>query len=272
MEEHRFVLYEQRILPLAPDLQGGEHHELLLRMRETDGTIIPPMAFIPAAERYALMPAIDRWVIREALSQCAARKRMDMPDGTYAINLSGASICDEQMLDFVREQFAHYQVAPEKICFEITETVAIANLTQAGTMIRALKEMGCRIALDDFGSGMSSFTYLKNLNVDYLKIDGSFVKNMVANPVDFAMVEAINRIGHVMGIQTIAEYVEDEKTLQALRQLGVDFAQGFNVGKPYPAGCGTQTSGKTEERRSKPSKVESAKATWKKDAVTGSVE
>jgi EAL domain-containing protein (putative c-di-GMP-specific phosphodiesterase class I) len=179
---------------------------------------------------------------------------MDLPEGTYAINLSGASICDEQMLDFIREQFDHYQVAPEKICFEITETVAIANLTQAGAMIRSLKEMGCRIALDDFGSGMSSFTYLKNLNVDYLKIDGSFVKNMVANPVDFAMVEAINRIGHVMGIQTIAEYVEDEKTLQALRQLGVDFAQGFNVGKPYPARCGAHALGKEEEPQGMSSK------------------
>lgn len=236
LEERRFVLYSQKILPLGENSHGDEqHHELLLRMLDSDGSIVPPMAFIPAAERYNLMPTIDRWVIHEALSRYAELAPERAAHGTFAINLSGASICDEHMLEFIREQFRSFKVPPEKICFEITETAAIANLTQAVQLIRALKELGCRIALDDFGSGMSSFTYLKHLEVDYLKIDGSFVKDMVKNPVDYATVEAINRIGHVMGIRTIAEYVEDDKILRALRELNVDFAQGYGVEKPHEA-------------------------------------
>lgn len=244
LDEQRFILYSQKIQPLGATAGSGLHHELLLRMQQDDGKLVPPMAFIPAAERYNLMPAIDRWVIQEAFSRHAADPALQAGDGMCAINLSGASICDDQFLHFIREQFKRYPVPPAGICFEITETSAIANLTQAAVLIRELKTIGCRIALDDFGSGMSSFAYLKHLRVDYLKIDGGFVRDMTENPIDFAMVEAINKIGHVMGIQTIAEYVESEATLEALRRIGVDFAQGYAVEKPrlaWPAPAGTST-------------------------------
>jgi EAL domain-containing protein (putative c-di-GMP-specific phosphodiesterase class I) len=152
----------------------------------------------------------------------------------YAINLSGASLNDEQFIDFVREQLALHQIPPQVICFEITETVAIANLRQAAQFMRSLKQVGCRFALDDFGSGMSSFAYLKNLPVDYLKIDGAFVKQIVDEPIDLAMVEAINHIGHVMGLQTIAEFVENEAILEKITAIRVDYAQGFCLAKPRP--------------------------------------
>jgi EAL domain-containing protein (putative c-di-GMP-specific phosphodiesterase class I) len=152
----------------------------------------------------------------------------------YAINLSGTSLNDEQFIDFVREQLALHEVPPQVICFEITETVAIANLRQAAQFMRSLKQVGCRFALDDFGSGMSSFAYLKNLPVDYLKIDGGFVRQIVDEPTDLAMVEAINHIGHVMGLQTIAEFVENEAILEKIAAIRVDYAQGYGIAKPRP--------------------------------------
>ena len=230
LAEDRFVLFRQPIMALG---QGrGSHDELLLRLRGDDGVLIPPMAFIPAAERYGLMPALDRWVIRQALVTHALRRPSDGAPVLVAINLSGMSICDDTFLPFVLAQFAQTGVAPSEICFEITETAAIANLGEATVLIRALKAIGCKFSLDDFGSGMSSFTYLKHLPVDYLKIDGSFVKDMVDDPVDRAMVEAIHRIGHVMGLETIAEFVESEEILEALREIGVDYAQGYAIGRP----------------------------------------
>ena len=234
LDEQRFVLYSQKILPLARGDDSEEHYELLLRMRDADGELVPPMAFIPAAERYGLMPLLDRWVIKTAFSQYASRHPRGGPRVTCAINLSGTSICDENFLKFVRDQFDRYDVPPASICFEVTETSAIANLSHAAVLIRELKAIGCRFSLDDFGSGMSSFAYLKHLPVDYLKIDGGFVKDMVNDPIDHAMVEAINRIGHVMGIQTIAEFVENDAILEALRTIGVDFAQGYGVEMPKP--------------------------------------
>jgi EAL domain-containing protein (putative c-di-GMP-specific phosphodiesterase class I) len=230
LEEDRFVLYSQKILPLGAHPEQGRHHELLLRLKDEQGNLVPPMAFIPAAERYGLMPLLDRWVIRTALAHYAAQS--GEPIGTCAINLSGNSICDDTFLAFVREQFSIHNVPPSCICFEITETAAIANLTQANVLIKELKEIGCRFSLDDFGSGMSSFAYLKHLPVDYLKIDGCFVKDMISDPIDRAMVESINHIGHVMGIQTIAEFVENDEILEFLRTIGVDYAQGYGVGKP----------------------------------------
>jgi diguanylate cyclase (GGDEF)-like protein/PAS domain S-box-containing protein len=233
LDEQRFVLYSQEIRPLGNNPEPGRHHELLLRMVEDD-KLIPPMAFIPAAERYGLMPLLDRWVIKTAFAHHAANYLPGDSVGLCAINLSGTTICDERFPDFVREQFALHKVPPNGICFEITETAAIANLSQAAIFIQELKEIGCRFSLDDFGSGMSSFAYLKHLPVDFLKIDGGFVKEMMTDRIDHAMVESINHIGHVMGIQTIAEFVENDEILAALRKIGVDFAQGYRIEKPQP--------------------------------------
>lgn len=151
-----------------------------------------------------------------------------------AINISGLSLSDEEFLAFVKTQFNNYNIPPKKICFEITETVAIANLTDATLFIQSLKQLGCRFALDDFGSGLSSFAYLKSLPVDYLKIDGIFVKDILDDPMDFAMVKSINEIGQVMGKQTIAEFVENESILEKLQEIGVDYAQGYGIGRPEP--------------------------------------
>ncbi|MCR4302320.1 MAG: EAL domain-containing protein [Sulfuricaulis sp.] len=231
-EEDRFCLYCQAIVPIKADGKGTDY-EILMRMRDEHGQLVPPMAFIPAAERYHLMPEIDRWVVRKAF-ESLGELLADEDIAMCSINLSGQSIGDPNFLDFIVEQIAHFNVDPRKVCFEITETAAIANLLLATHFISELKAMGCRFALDDFGKGLSSFSYLKNLNIDYLKIDGGFVKDMVSDPIDHAMVEAINQIGHVMGIQTIAEFVENEQILDALRKIGVDFAQGYGIAKPCP--------------------------------------
>ena len=235
LDQKRFMLYTQKTVALGTNRQQGEHNEVLIRMRDEQGNVIPPMAFIPAAERYNLMPALDRWVIQTAFTHYAeiAARRPPHPQ-MHAINLSGASIGDPNLSTFIHEQFQRFQVPPQTICFEVTETSAIANLTQAATLIKELKGLGCRFALDDFGSGMSSFAYLKHLPVDYLKIDGSFVKDMIDDPIDYAMVEAINQIGHVMGIRTIAEFAENEQILKELEKIGVDFAQGFGIEEPIP--------------------------------------
>lgn len=243
LENNSFCLYYQPIVPIIPDKLHGEHYEVLLRLIDTAGNIVSPMAFIPAAERYNLMQAIDRWVIRtlfvglekkdnKTWNRCSSK---DSNCGCmYAINLSGASINDDLFIEFLREQFALYQIPPQAICFEITETVAITNLVKAANFIDSLKELGCRFALDDFGSGMSSFGYLKNLSVDYLKIDGNFVKRILEEPVDLAIIESINHIGHLMGIQTIAEFVETQEILDKISAIGIDFAQGYGIAKPRP--------------------------------------
>lgn len=228
LENDRFRLHLQTIAPLKPG--GQAHAEVLLRMLDEQGGLVPPMAFIPAAERYDLMPLLDRWVIRHAFAALARQ-----PPGTsWAINLSGASVCDDGLLEYVLEQQRASGVALEDVCFEITETAAVANLAQAATLIQDLQAQGCRFALDDFGAGMSSFAYLKHLPVDYVKIDGSFIRGILHNPTERAMVESINQIAHVMGKQTIAEFVEDDAVLACLRAMGVDFAQGYGVGRPQP--------------------------------------
>lgn len=236
-KEERFRLYCQAIAPVASSSpvasgDGGAHFELLLRLHDKEGKLVPPMAFIPAAERYNLMVSIDQWVVETALAQLSDVDPSHI--ATCTINLSGASLGDEDFLQFVDECFERYDISPRLICFEITETEAIANLANARHIIEVLKGAGCRFALDDFGSGMSSFGYLKNLPVDYLKIDGAFIKNIADDPIDRAMVEAINNIGHVMGLKTIAEFVNSPPTLQVLQELGVDYAQGYGIAKPVP--------------------------------------
>ncbi|MCU0536180.1 MAG: EAL domain-containing protein [Hydrococcus sp. Prado102] len=241
LEEDRFCLYYQPIVPVTQSELECDHYEVLLRLYDETGASISPMAFIPAAERYHLMQHIDRWVIRKLFStqgqhyqECWNRSLETGDRCLYSINLSGASIADDRFIDFVREQFAIHQIPPQVICFEITETVAISNLAKAKKLIQELKNMGCRFALDDFGSGMSSFAYLRNLPIDYLKIDGGFIKDIVEDSTDLALTEAINNIGHVMGLQTIAEFVENDAILNKLKVLGVDYAQGYGIAKPRP--------------------------------------
>ncbi len=235
LEGNRFQLYGQHMIPLAAG--APTFCEILLRLHEDEAGLIPPNAFIPAAERYYLMPSIDRWVIARALAMLG---RNQWSEGTsdqptmFAINLSGQSLCDDQFLDYVVTHLQESGVPPARICFEITETAAIANLTRAIEFMSRLKHIGCRFALDDFGSGLSSFGYLKSLPVDYLKIAGNFIQDIVVDPVDHAMVDAINQIGHVMGLTTIAESVESDAILQKLRKLGVDYAQGYGINEPVP--------------------------------------
>lgn len=236
LDENRFLLYSQDIAPVR---DGGDdegiHCELLVRMVDEQGQLVPPMAFIPAAERYNLMPAIDRWVVRTALATLSRLRAQGGPRiSLCAINLSGASIGDDRFLDFVHEQLRVFDVPRATICFEITETAAIANLDKAQRFIEEFRALGCRFSLDDFGAGMSSFAYLKHLAVDFLKIDGGFVKDMADDPIDRAMVEAINSVGHVMGKRTIAEFVDSDRVKAILREIGVDYAQGYGVSKPQP--------------------------------------
>jgi diguanylate cyclase (GGDEF)-like protein/PAS domain S-box-containing protein len=238
LAEDRFCLYAQPVEDTCGHGDGTPYTEVLLRLRDDAGELVPPTSFIPAAERYHLMPAIDRWVIRSAFAIIARQLASPNPPlGVFAINVSGASIGDDDFLDFVQAEFVRADVPHTSVCFEITETTAVASLSKATQFIDALRALGCRFALDDFGVGVSSFTYLKHLPVDYLKIDGSFVKDMLDDPVDYAMVEAIHRIGHLMGKKTIAESVEQRTALRALRAIGVDYAQGYGIAKPAPFGA-----------------------------------
>jgi EAL domain-containing protein (putative c-di-GMP-specific phosphodiesterase class I) len=254
--QDKFCLYYQPIVPLyehqdgSPHLATSEHYEVLLRLVDQTGEVIPPMSFLPAAKRYNLMPTIDRWVIQTFFAQLNNKYLAELEEeqghgetasqsprlgkALYAINLSCDSVKDDQLIEFLKAQFCKYQIPPQIICFEITETVVIANLAKVTQLIRDLKELGCHFALDDFGSGMSSFAYLKYLPVDYLKINGDFVKDVVEDPIDCALVEAINHIGHMIGIQTIAEFVADEMILEKFKRLGVDYAQGYAIAKPQP--------------------------------------
>ena len=233
--EDRFRLFFQKVLPLSAD-ENEQYGEILVRMVDEQGKMVLPMAFIPAAERYQMMPAIDRWVLSATLEALSEKTPALADINVCAVNLSGQSLCDDHFLASVVDILCASSINPTQICFEITETAAIANLARAMRFISVLKGMGCRFALDDFGSGLSSFMHLKHLPVDFLKIDGSFVRDMAKDPVDAAMVEAINRIGHVMGIRTIAEAVENEAILTRLRDLGVNYAQGTIIARPEPFG------------------------------------
>jgi diguanylate cyclase (GGDEF)-like protein/PAS domain S-box-containing protein len=231
LEEGRFELYRMTIQPLQRP-EPGAHYELLLRMRDESGRMVSPDNFIAAAERYGLTPAIDRWVIENALrwlvSEADEREKLAM----CSINLSGQSLGDDKFLPFVIEQFQKSGIDAAKICFEITETAAVASFSQANRFIQALKELGCRFALDDFGTGLSSFGYLKHFPVDFLKIDGSFVREILHDPIDREMVRSINEIGHLTGKKTIAEFAENAEIIQMLTSLGVDYAQGYGIAQP----------------------------------------
>ncbi|BDB21034.1 GGDEF domain-containing protein [Pseudomonas sp. CYM-20-01] len=234
LEENRFCLYAQEISPLGHTDGGNGHIEILLRLHDEAGRIILPDSFIPAAERYGLMTSLDRWVVENVfkiINRCM-QERPGRPMAMCAINLSGITIGDDDFLGFLREKFHTYNIPPGMICFEITETSAIANLGSAIRFINELKALGCHFSLDDFCAGMSSFAYLKHLPVDFLKIDGSFVKDMLDDPINRAMVEVINHIGHVMGKRTIAEFVETPHIEQALLEIGVDYAQGYLIERP----------------------------------------
>ncbi|MGH9360562.1 MAG: EAL domain-containing protein, partial [Thermoanaerobaculia bacterium] len=234
-EDRLFRLYYQPIQPLAPEDGRDILCEVLIRMLDDRGRVISPAAFIAAAERYHLIGSVDRWVVRTALRALAESQRRDASKRLlFAINLSGQSLSDDSFLDYVVAQLVESGVDSRRICFEITETAAISKLDGATRFIKVLREMGCRFVLDDFGTGLSSFAYLRDLPVDFLKIDGEFVRNMLEDEVKRALVESINQIGHVIGVQTIAEWVENRATLDVLKKIGVDYAQGYWIAKPQP--------------------------------------
>jgi len=235
LKNNRFTLYQQQMPPVNGESDLPTNFEFLIRLKDND-EIIAPGAFIPAAERYDLMPSIDQWVISEAFKNIAQLTKLNpaLKDATYFLNLSGTSLSDEAFFDFLRQQFDEHKLPAQKICFEVTETAAITNLTSTVEFINQLKQLGCQFALDDFGAGLSSFSYLKSLPVDYLKIDGGFVRDMIEDPMDAAIVAAVNNIGHVAGLKTVAEFVENYEIIDALKTIGVDYAQGYALAKPAP--------------------------------------
>ncbi len=235
LHDDLFVLHVQRIFALGDNV-AGPSCEFLLRLKDRSGNLILPGAFIPAAERYNLMPKLDRWVLTHAfeyLAQHFATPRAKA-ENIYFINISGATLGDGGYLKFVKDALVRNSIPPHAICFEITETAAIGNLTIALSFIQSVRSLGCKVALDDFGAGLSSFSYLKTLAADYLKIDGSFVRDMLVDPMDAAIVRAINSIGHVAGMKTIAEFVEDVDIKVELARIGVDYAQGYALHRPEP--------------------------------------
>ena len=234
IEEGRLLLYYQELHPLDASIQPG-HIELLLRLREESGELVMPGAFLPAAERFGLMPLIDRWVIETALANFNRLHETGPALALCAINLSGASIDDESFAERIVGWLHDWEVEPSRVCFEVTETFAVRNMATTVRFIERLREAGCRIALDDFGAGMSSFGYLKNLPIDMIKIDGSFIRDMASDPMSLAIVRAIADIGHQRGLEVIAEWVPDQDTVAALREIGVDYAQGFSLHHPEPA-------------------------------------
>jgi diguanylate cyclase (GGDEF)-like protein/PAS domain S-box-containing protein len=235
-EEDRFVLYRQPIVPVRPGEGLAEKQEILVRMRMEDGRIALPGEFIAAAERYNLIGLLDRWVVEHSLREIRALTDLGDPiaECVFSINLSGQSLLEAGLDEEITDLCSAWGVAPSRLCFEVTETAAIQNLSHATRFIRSLKEKGFTFSLDDFGSGFSSFGYLQSLPVDFLKIDGSFVQNIDSNPISLTMVESINSMGHVLGLKTIAEYVVDQKVLERLGRIGVDYAQGFAISKPVP--------------------------------------
>ena len=225
-------MFAQEIRPIAnPDCPG--HYEILLRLRDRNGDILNPGAFIPAAERYQMMPHIDRWVLTQLLVKLG-EQLLAYPKLNLAINLSATSLDDPSFIPFLDELLAATPVPPQRLTFEITETTVVNQLSTASEVLSRLREQGCKVALDDFGSGFSSFNYLKHFPVDFIKIDGSFVRNLMFSSVDHTIVESINEVAHRLGVKTVAEYVEDDALIPVLQKAGVDYVQGYAIGRPQP--------------------------------------
>jgi diguanylate cyclase (GGDEF)-like protein/PAS domain S-box-containing protein len=236
--DDRFILHYQELAELQPGAQAeGVHMELLIRLRDEDGRMVPPGAFIPAAERFGLMLQLDRWVVDTALANFSRLHPSGQPVYLCAINLSALTVEDDSFAQFVLERLERYQVAPERVCFEITETAAVASMVRVIELMNSLRKVGCKFSLDDFGAGMASFGYLKNLPVDYVKIDGSFIRNIETDPISFSIVRAVTEIGHQLGLKVVAEWVSDERALDILRGLQLDYAQGFFLHQPETALC-----------------------------------
>lgn len=235
LQENRFRMHAQAIHPLAKDeyKKPFHHYELLIRLSDENGNPISPGEFIAAAEYYSMMPRLDRWVIHNVLNQLSDVPVQE-PLPIFAINLSGQSLNDPQFLSFVQKEIKSSGVHPEMLCFEITEQVAVEDLSSINRFIATLKSLGCKFSLDDFGTGVSSYSYLRSLDVDYLKIDGSFVKHIANDDVAKTMVQSINQVGHTMKLSIIAEYVENQQIVEILREMGVDYGQGYEIAKPRP--------------------------------------
>lgn len=233
LEENRVHLYGQRIMPLQPTTGDEEHHEVLLRIYERDGMITPALEFITALERHALMPAIDRWVIHAAFGVLRRQLDKGMPQ-LLSINLSGPSLGDPALLAYIQQQFAAHALQPRCVCFEFSESAAMASLGETIKLVTELKKMGCHICLDDFGAGMLPLVCLKSLAVDYIKIDGALVSDMLLDPVDYAMVQSLHTIGQAMGLKTIAKFVASEEIMAKLQAMGIHCGQGYWIGKPRP--------------------------------------
>jgi EAL domain-containing protein (putative c-di-GMP-specific phosphodiesterase class I) len=229
IEHDRFAIAQQPQVDTRT--RAVASYEVLIRMRDSNNELVMPGGFLAAAERFGLAVDLDRWMIVHAIATLVEQRR-HTPDLCYAINLSGQSFSDLRLCDLIQEQLASAGLPASALIFEITETAAIADMTLAEQFLGRLRTIGCRTALDDFGSGMSSFAYLKDLPVDIVKIDGRFVKNLAHNPVDQAMVKAMNEIAHALGKKTIAEFVENEESFELLVRFGVDYAQGYHLGRP----------------------------------------
>lgn len=232
LEHDKFDLFCQPIVPISHSGLARQHYEILIRLRELNGDLTPPGAFIPAAERYDMIVSLDRWVVDHAFDFLQQWQRGEQL--LFSINLSGKSLGDKTLLEHIENRIRKGDVHGQEICFEITESAAVTSLSAANHFMGALKVLGCHFSLDDFGIGMSSFSYLKTLPVDYIKIDGSFIREVVNNPVGYAIVNSINQIAHTMQLKTVAEFVESQQVLDELQRLGIDYAQGFYISEPFP--------------------------------------
>jgi EAL domain-containing protein (putative c-di-GMP-specific phosphodiesterase class I) len=231
--DNRFVLHFQEIRPLqTADANEGLHMELLLRLRDEDGSMVPPGAFIPASERFGLMLQLDRWVVDTALANFSRLHPSAREVHVCAINLSAQTVEDDGFAAFVLQRLERYRVPADRVCFEITETAAVASMIRVVALMTELRRAGCKFSLDDFGAGMASFGYLKNLPVDYVKIDGSFIRNLETDATSASIVRAVTDIGHQLGLKVVAEWVGDGKTVETLRAARVDYAQGFHLHRP----------------------------------------